>query len=140
MFSMDLGSHQRGGYVVALHGELDIVDAAHVAAALGTIAAREPRIILDLAGLEFIDSSGVAALTSASEYFRRAGGDLLLAAPQQRVLRVIAITCRADDLSVLASVEEAVASASRPRRVVVPMRRPGRTRWQRIAMIASAPE
>jgi hypothetical protein len=36
--------------------------AAAVTAALRGVAAREPRIIMDLAGLEFIDASGVAAL------------------------------------------------------------------------------
>ena len=35
MFSMDLGSGESGGYVVvALRGELDLMDAAGVAAAL----------------------------------------------------------------------------------------------------------
>ena len=142
MFSMDLGSRECGGYVVVvLRGELDLVDAADVAAALGTVAAREPRIIVDLAGLEFIDASGMAALVRGREHSRQAGGDLLLAAPQRRVLRTISMIRQADDLSVHASVEEAAASAGRARRVVVPMQRqPGRMRWQRIVMNASAPE
>jgi anti-sigma B factor antagonist len=140
MFGMDLGSRECGGYVVvALRGELDVVDAADVAAALGAIAAREPRIIVDLAGLDFIDASGVAALARGRKHSRRAGGDLLLAAPQQRVRRIIAITRHTDGFSVHASVEEAAASAGRTRRVVVPMQRqPGRMRWQRLAMNASA--
>ena len=85
MFSMDLDSGESGGYVVvALRGELDLVDAAAVAAALGAVAAREPRIIVDLAGLEFIDASGVGALARGRRRARNAGGDLLLAAPQRR--------------------------------------------------------
>jgi anti-anti-sigma factor len=59
MLEMDLGSGECGGYaIVALRGELDLVDATAVAAALRAVAAREPRIIVDLAGLEFIDVSG----------------------------------------------------------------------------------
>ena len=82
MFSMDLGSGESGGHaVVALYGELDLVDAAAVAAALRAVAAREPRIIVDLAGLEFIDASGIAALLRGRRHARNAGGDLLLAAP-----------------------------------------------------------
>jgi anti-sigma B factor antagonist len=42
--------------------------------------------------LEFMDSSGVAALVRGRKHARHAGGDLLLAAPQQQVLRVLAIT------------------------------------------------
>jgi anti-anti-sigma factor len=63
MFSVDLTTHDCDGHVVvALRGELDMADAADVAAALTVVIAREPEIIIDLAGLEFIDSSGVAAL------------------------------------------------------------------------------
>lgn len=60
MFSMDLGSGESCGHVVALGGELDLVDAAAVAAALEAVAACEPRIIVDLAGLEFIGASVTA--------------------------------------------------------------------------------
>src|SRR5258708_28284945 len=50
-----------GKAVVALRGELDVADAASVAAALVAVAAPAPEIIVDLAGLGFIDSRGVAA-------------------------------------------------------------------------------
>jgi len=63
MFSVDLSTRECDGHVVvALRGELDLVDAADVAAALAAAVARDPGIIVDLAGLEFIDCSGVAAL------------------------------------------------------------------------------
>jgi anti-anti-sigma factor len=45
--------------VVALRGQLDMAEAAGAAAAFTAVAARGPQIIVDLAGLEFIDSSGV---------------------------------------------------------------------------------
>jgi anti-sigma B factor antagonist len=135
MFSVDLSTRECDGHVVvALRGQLDLVDAAGVAAALATVAAREPQIIVDLAALEFIDSSGVAALERGRTHARHAGGDLLLAAPRQPVLRVLALTRLVDDFSVHASVEEAAGSAERSRRVVVPMRRPGRMHWPRTAV------
>jgi len=134
MFSVDLSTREFDGrVVVALGGELDLVDAAGVAAALVTVAARSPEIIVDLAALEFIDSSGVAALARGRKLARHAGGDLLLAAPQQQVLRVLAITRLIDDFSVYASVEEAADSAGRTRRVIVPMQRPRRMRWPNTA-------
>src|SRR5260370_13072072 len=130
MFSVDLSARECDGHVVvALRGEVDLVDAAGVAAALVAVASREPEIIVDLAGLEFIDSSGVAALAHGRTHARHAGGDLLLAAPRQPVLRVLAITRLVDDFSVHASVEEAAGSAGRSRRGGVPVpRRPGRVR------------
>jgi anti-sigma B factor antagonist len=130
MFSVDLSTREfRGHVVVALGGELDLVDAAGVAAALVTVAAREPEIIVDLAALEFIDSNGVAALARGRKLARHAGGDLLLAAPRQPVLRVLAVTRLVDDFSVHASVEAAADSAGRSRQVVVPVQRRRRMRW-----------
>ncbi|MCW2932179.1 MAG: anti-anti-sigma factor [Actinomycetia bacterium] len=124
MFSMDLGPGDCGGHVVvALRGELDLADAAGVAAALETVAAGGPRIIVDLAGLEFIDASGVAALRHGRRLARSAGGDLLLAAPQPRVARVLAIIWKADGSGIHASVAAAAASASASRQVLVPIQR-----------------
>lgn len=136
MFSMDLGSGELGGHVVvALHGELDLMDAAAVAAALGVVAAREPRIIVDLAGLEFIDASGIAALSIGRKHARNAGGDLLLAAPRRPVRRVLAIIWEVDGFAVHASVTAAAASAGAFRQAIVPIpRQPTKMRWQRMAM------
>ena len=117
MFSTNLSTRSCDGRaVVALRGELDLVDAAAVAAALTAVAAREPQIIVDLAGLEFIDSSGVTALARGRRRAWRAGGDLVLAAPQQKVLRVLAVIRLAEAFSVYATVEEAVGEAGHPRK------------------------
>jgi len=112
VFSTDLSTRScEGRVVVALRGELDLADAAAVAAALAAVAAREPQIIVDLEGLEFIDSSGVAALARGRRQAWQAGGDLVLAAPQQKVMRVLAITRLTDAFSVYATVEEVPGGA-----------------------------
>jgi anti-sigma B factor antagonist len=124
MFSMDLGSGESDGHVVvALRGELDLVDAADVTVALEALTALEPRIIVDLSGLEFIDASGVSALLRGRRQARDAGGYLLLAAPQRLVQRVLAIIWDADGPGVHASVAEAAASAGAYRRVIIPIQR-----------------
>jgi anti-sigma B factor antagonist len=121
MVSMDLSTRENDGQVVvALRGELDRADAASVAA-LVAVAAPAAEIILDLAGLEFTDASGVAALVLARVQARRAGGDLLLAAPQEQVLRVLAVIRLAEVFPVHASAEEAAGSAARSRRAAVPV-------------------
>ncbi len=122
MVSMDLSTRESDGQaVVGLRGELDIADAASVDAALVAVAARAAEIIVDLAGLEFIDASGVAALVLARVQARRAGGDLLLAAPQDQVLRVLAVIRLAEVFSVHASVEAAAGGAACSRRAAVPV-------------------
>jgi len=125
MLSVDLSTSEYGGHVVvALRGELDIAGAAGVATALAAVAARKPEIVVDLAGLEFIDfidSSGVAALARGRRHARHAGGDLLLAAPRQQVLRVLTLTRLIDVFPVQASVEEAASSAGRRRPAAAPV-------------------
>jgi len=84
MFSADLSTRRFNGCtVVALRGELDLADAVAVTAALTAVAARDPVIIVDLAGLEFIDSSGVAALARGRTQARRAGGFSVYATVKQ---------------------------------------------------------
>ena len=126
MFRMDLGSGECGGHVVvALRGELDLLYAPAVATALGALAVRQPRIIVNLAGLEFIDASGMAALARGRRHARNGGGDLLLAAPRQSVRRVLAIIWEADGFALHASVAGAAASAgARPAAVAPVDRRP----------------
>jgi anti-sigma B factor antagonist len=122
MFSVDLSTSEYGGYVVvALRGELDIAGAAGVAAALAAVAARKPEIVVDLAGLEFIDSSGVAALARGRKHARHAGGDLLLAAPRQQVLRVLTLTRLIDVFPVHSSVDGAASSAGPGRPAAAPV-------------------
>jgi len=82
MFSVDLSTREHDVHVVVvLGGELDLVDAADVAAVLATVAVREPEIIVDLARLEFIDSGGVAALARGRKLARHAGRSRRAAAP-----------------------------------------------------------
>ena len=122
MISVDLSTCKCDGQViVALRGVLDVADAVSVAAALTAVAARQRDIIIDLAGLEFIDSSGVAALVRARRQARYAGGELLLAAPQQQVLRVLTLTRLLEVFPVHASVAEAVGSAGHSPRVATPV-------------------
>jgi len=121
MFSAEWSTGGSGGRaVVALRGELDVVDAASLAAALMAAAAREPVVVADLAALEFIDSSGAAALVLACKQARRAGGDLLLAGPQDQVLRFLTVSGLADAISVRASVENAARGAGRSRQAPAP--------------------
>ena len=102
--------------VVGLRGELDVTVAVRTVAQLSVVAARDRDIIVDLAGLEFIDSSGLAALVRVRGQARHAGGDLVLAAPQRQVLRLLTLTRLVDVFSVHASVDEAASDAGRSRR------------------------
>jgi anti-sigma B factor antagonist len=121
--SVDLISRECDSQVVVvLRGELDVAVAVRIVAELSVVAARERDMIVDLAGLEFIDSSGLAALARVRKQARHAGGDLLLAAPQGQVLRLLSLTRLIDVFSVHASVDEAAGDPGRSLRAAATVR------------------
>jgi anti-sigma B factor antagonist len=139
MAGVDLSTRESDGQiVVALRGQLDMAEAASVAAALAAVAASEPQIIVDLAALEFIDSGGVAALVRGRNLARRAGGELLLAAPQQQVLRVLTLTRLIDAFPLHATVDEAAGRSRRVAAVPVLPRRHSLANWPRGAIRSAA--
>jgi anti-sigma B factor antagonist len=115
MASAELSTRERNGQVVVtLSGELDVADAARVAAELAVIAASRRQIVVDLAALDFIDSSGLAALVRTRHLVRSTGFDMLLAAPRPQVLRMLAITRLVEVFTIHTCVDEATG---------IPMRR-----------------
>lgn len=89
MVNVELRPGMYGGYVVvALRGELDTVEAVSAAS---VVAAAGRRVIIDLGALEFIDCRALDELLGVRELARQAGGDVLLAAPQGLVLRLLTL-------------------------------------------------
>lgn len=109
MFDMELSVAGQGGHaVVALYGELGLADAPALASHLMTaVAACGPSIIVDLAGLAFIDCSGLEVLVRMLQWTRESGGDMPLAAPQRRVRKLLSVAGLIDRFSVHPSVEQA---------------------------------
>lgn len=75
--------------VVRLGGELDLASVPRLTELLEEVAA--PTVILDLSGLAFIDSSGVAALVRAQQQMDEGGHTLTLTRPSHTVARVFEI-------------------------------------------------
>jgi anti-anti-sigma factor len=87
-------------------------------AVLTVAAARNPRVIVDLAALEYIDCSSLAGLGRVQVQARQAGGDLLLATPCGPVRRLLDLTGLINVFFVCASIDEAVQAAGGSRLVV----------------------
>ena len=112
-------SERAGCVVVALRGELDVCTAADGLSALTAPAAAGARIVVDLAGLAFMDCYSLNQLMAAREQARRAGGDLVLAGPQPVVLRLLALCDVTGRGLVFASVDEAAGGGSAPAALVM---------------------
>jgi anti-sigma B factor antagonist len=74
---------------LVLRGELDIATAPRLRAAVLRHATARREIIVDLAELEFIDSTGVRALVVAAQEARTARAKLTYVRPSDRVSRTL---------------------------------------------------
>ena len=78
---------------VALHGEVDVLTVDQVRIALGeAIAAHPRRIVVDLADLSFIDSTGLGALIFGFQRSRDEGIGFRLARPSRGVHQVLVLS------------------------------------------------
>jgi anti-sigma B factor antagonist len=78
--------------VVRLGGELDLYNAAQVRSALAEACARAPeRLVVDLAEVEFIDSTGLGILIETRAKLDNRGG-FMLAAPGLETRRALQIS------------------------------------------------
>ncbi|MFC8494029.1 MULTISPECIES: STAS domain-containing protein [unclassified Streptomyces] len=79
--------------VVTLQGEIDHTTRDILEHALlgGNVAAGPLRIVADLEGVTFMDSSGLNVLISANRQVNEAGGRLSIAAAQEAVQRVLTL-------------------------------------------------
>jgi len=99
-----------GVAVVQPVGRLDLLSASELRQTLiDAVAAGKHRLVVDLAGVPFVDSSGLAALISGLKAARLAGGDLRIARPGQQARTVFELTRLDRVLPGYSSVEEAAA-------------------------------
>ena len=77
---------------VALIGEIDLSNVHDVEAALTDMASSGTPITLDVVGLSYLDSQGVAMLFRLAKRARLNGGSLALANPRGLVRSVLEIT------------------------------------------------
>ena len=82
--------HDAGGALVTIGGELEFGTAASLRTTLSDLARQgcDP-VVLDLAALRFIDSSGLSLLVQAKQRFEAQGRRFELRRPTHRVIRVI---------------------------------------------------
>jgi anti-sigma B factor antagonist len=84
----DVQYHDNQCAVVALAGRLDASTARDLREAILTpIKQESPRLVVDLSGVEFIDSSGLSAFVSAFRAAREKRGTVVLVSvPQQAAI------------------------------------------------------
>src|SRR5260370_16454849 len=94
--TLDVESRQTdsGVTVLAPSGRLDVVGAPALKEAVSEAMKKDghPRLVIDMEGVTFVDSSGLGSVVSALKQVRTSKGDLRLAAPNQQVRVVLRLT------------------------------------------------
>jgi anti-sigma B factor antagonist len=97
--------------VVAVSGEVDIYTSPQLKAALtGPETEGCARVVVDLSGVGFIDSSGLGVLVGALRRAREAGFELMLVSSQPTFKRILRITGLDAVFRLHATVDEALGA------------------------------
>jgi len=89
-------------------GDLDVYTVGSLRDAIGKMIEEEtPRVVVNLDGVPFMDSSGLGALMGGVRRLREAGGDLAIACTREQHLKLFDITGFGEGVSIAPTVEEA---------------------------------
>lgn len=96
--------------VVVLSGRLDLVSASHLKASIQkAVADGWTRLVIDMEGIVFVDSSGLGALISGLKAARVAGGDLRISRPAEQPKYILHVSTLDRVLVAYATTDEALA-------------------------------
>jgi anti-sigma B factor antagonist len=97
--------------VLKPEGDLDVYTVGSLRDAIGRmIEEGTPRVVVDLDGVPFMDSSGLGALMGGVRRLREAGGDLAIACTREPHLKLFAITGFGEGVSIASTVEDAAGN------------------------------
>lgn len=84
---------ETGVAVLRLDGRLNLVSAPRLKAAIDeSVEAGRTRVVVDLAAVSFMDSSGLGALIAGLKKARQASGDVRITGVTQQVATVLQLT------------------------------------------------
>lgn len=105
-----------GATVIAIGGEIDVYTAPDLREKLSTLIERGTyRLILDMEGVEFLDSTGLGVLIGGLKRVRAHDGSMDIVCTQSRILRIFNITRLDKVFDIYETAEDAQAARSHER-------------------------
>jgi anti-sigma B factor antagonist len=102
-----------GWTVLAASGEIDVAVAPSLRERLGELVDQGVhQIVVDLEGVDFIDSTGLGVLVGAVRRARGVGGDVRVVCTNSRLLKVFGVTGLDEVFVIAESVPDAVAATT----------------------------
>jgi anti-sigma B factor antagonist len=110
---LSLATRATGGYtVVEVRGEVDVYTAPVLRERLvEVIDGGAERVVVDLRGVDFLDSTGLGVLIGALKRLRLAGGELGLVCHSAKLLKIFRITALDRVFALYETVEAATGPA-----------------------------
>lgn len=97
--------------VVSAIGELDLHTAPELDSELGkATGAQEALLVVDLSGVDFMDSTGLSTIVTAVAASRGFGGEVRVVATSDKIKKVFTLTGVDQQVGLYESVAEATAS------------------------------
>lgn len=98
--------------VVAVGGEVDVYTAPKLREALvGLVNAGQYHLVVDVEGVEFLDSTGLGVLVGGLKRVRNHDGSLQIVCTQERLLKIFRITGLTNVFAIHDTVDAAVSTA-----------------------------
>jgi anti-sigma B factor antagonist len=102
-------------HLITVTGEIHVSTAPEFSRRLNeAIESGKTQVVLDLSGVEFIDSTGLSVLLNGLRRVTRRGGRMALVCTNPTVLRLFVITRLDSTFKILGSREEALAAVQAP--------------------------
>jgi anti-anti-sigma factor len=106
-----LSAERRGNAtVISVRGDLDIVTSPSLDECMSEARHESDQIILDLAGVEFMDTSALAVIVGHWKRLEASDGTLSLVGARYRYTKTLWITGLADRLAMYDTVEQALGA------------------------------
>ena len=100
-----------GTFVVGLSGEVDLYTAPELKSELLRIVAEDPeRIVVDLSGATFVDSTTLGVLLGAVKRLRMSGGELVIVCSDLNIRRILSITLLDRAFTIYDTLDDALAA------------------------------
>lgn len=98
--------------IIAVTGEIDVYTAPKLREALiGLVNAGSYHLVVDVEGVEFLDSTGLGVLVGGLKRVRTHDGSLQIVCTHERLLKIFRITGLTKVFAIHGSVDDAVKSA-----------------------------
>ena len=113
--AIETHEHESGALVLSISGEVDVVRSPDLQEALQDAIGRvsgKGALIVDLSGVTYMDSSGVATLVRGLQLSRKKGVQMVLCALQERVRSIFEIARLDTVFTIAGTLDEAVEAAS----------------------------